>query len=740
MKHHLILTKSGSVVPDPPSLPESGLQLQLESLLISGLADNDPVDSWDDDENSISATGSGDSRPLYIADAGEGVPAVRFDGVDDFLSMGNPFSIGDQMTIFVMLSRPNTISGGRQTVFGQQDAGGGFQLEVQNKQTQTIISGSFVSLSEDIEEAADDEVQLLMYSRSGAGSGTHQYRGNALNSDIVTDGVGSYSGDGIKEIGRRLASVQMFEGDIYAIVIYDRQLTAEEMAEVENYLGSRYQAHLGQHLVLEHQGTGALSTGGNKIQGVAVDNNGDFWTNHSENLPSRNFFRKWTETALDAYTIDDTYETTSDYPSGATQQNQISFKDGALWVGLNNWQTEPKLGWIQKYNLSGALQETYPTAANWNEGGAWRGDEFFVVNHDALTVHRYNSSFALQGVHSLPDMGVPYEDDLLAQGAIWFGNQLICPHHNGDGDSFIYIYKWTGSAFTEGSRIKVCVSANESIPDLGQGICWRDPVKTPELGDECFIARRLDTGDGELIRCKVGQRWGPSGIVPEGPPLATPENPTDANLVAWWPLDEASGTRADSHSGGHDLADDSSVGSGAGRLSDAAIFASASADSLSNGDAALRLNGATKFSLACWVKRNGGLYFPQFIAGNFTETAGYGLYKVDGKIGFYIWKSGQTTVALANKAMVDDQWYHVCGTWDAAGNQTLYIDGIAQNQTTQNDAFLPAASQEFRVGNVHYAASNRYWDGSIDEVSLWNDELTPGEVAWLVGLNGYGDL
>lgn len=61
------------------------------------------------------------------------------------------------------------------------------------------------------------------------------------------------------------------------------------------------------------------------------------------------------------------------------------------------------------------------------------------------------------------------------------------------------------------------------------------------------------------------------------------------NLVSWWDLEEASGTRADSH-GSNDLADNNTVGQRVGQVGDAADFVRANNEYLSQGNSGGSLN------------------------------------------------------------------------------------------------------------------------------------------------------
>ena len=81
-------------------------------------------------------------------------------------------------------------------------------------------------------------------------------------------------------------------------------------------------------------------------------------------------------------------------------------------------------------------------------------------------------------------------------------------------------------------------------------------------------------------------------------------------LVAYWPLDEASGTRADSHSNSLDLTDNNTVSQGTGHVyANAADFEEATREYLSR--ASTDLLQPLSFSISLWIK-------PEDLAGPVT--------------------------------------------------------------------------------------------------------------------------
>ena len=81
------------------------------------------------------------------------------------------------------------------------------------------------------------------------------------------------------------------------------------------------------------------------------------------------------------------------------------------------------------------------------------------------------------------------------------------------------------------------------------------------------------------------------------------------------------------------------------------------------------------------------------------------------------------------------RWYHVAVTFES-GNVKVYLDGAEKcsgNVGTSSVNFGVAHSDEsdgkprcFWIGYSY--ASDRYFDGQISEVRIWNKALTPEEI------------
>ena len=144
-----------------------------------------------------------------------------------------------------------------------------------------------------------------------------------------------------------------------------------------------------------------------------------------------------------------------------------------------------------------------------------------------------------------------------------------------------------------------------------------------------------------------------------------------------------------------------------------------------------------KFTLSAWV-------YPTAADGPIvtrtkqgaTEKEGYGLYLKDGKLQFNLvnrWLDDSTRVETA-RALKLNRWYHVAASYDGsrlAEGTAIYVNGKPSKLTyvvnELNQSF--GVKAPLRIGAVGNAPDR--FRGDIDEVRVYDRDLTPQEVAVL---------
>lgn len=215
-----------------------------------------------------------------------------------------------------------------------------------------------------------------------------------------------------------------------------------------------------------------------------------------------------------------------------------------------------------------------------------------------------------------------------------------------------------------------------------------------------------------------------------------PTSPGTTGLVAWWALDEASGDRADSHSGGYTLTDNNTVGAGTAHVgANAASFAAASSEYLStaNGSVLAAVAGSS-WTITGWanpVTVTGGAPLGTWDGG----FAGLALRLNTGGtansiVAQWINDAGGSVLAEAAVAQAAGTWAFFAVTYDAVANR-LYMrtNGTTSAGTVTSGTY--SAQAEFRLGDWGEPGPHSYYNGRLDEVAVWSRALSTDELDWL---------
>ena len=232
--------------------------------------------------------------------------------------------------------------------------------------------------------------------------------------------------------------------------------------------------------------------------------------------------------------------------------------------------------------------------------------------------------------------------------------------------------------------------------------------------------------------------------------IATAQNDFsgDGNAVALWDLEETSGDRFDSI-GTNTLTDNNTVGTDTVDYQEGGASADFEVDnsqSLSISDANLDSGFPLKsresngdISITFWYKKESNNSYAGLFSKWDTGAGARSFYIRDHstKLDFYIGTNSGTGYELLNNSLSTSagRWYHVGATFnnttkawklrvwdDTAGSVALDTGGTAAN----NIAITSAA---VGIGASHNSGTpERYFDGLIDEVVVFSDILTTGEI------------
>ena len=253
-------------------------------------------------------------------------------------------------------------------------------------------------------------------------------------------------------------------------------------------------------------------------------------------------------------------------------------------------------------------------------------------------------------------------------------------------------------------------SYESTIKDAGSSIPWNNIAWTPQ---QPFYKQLPDNGTSE-----------------SGYPSGNINMTSNSGL---WHLNESSGTINDSSGNGNN-GTNSGANYGAVGQFDTALDFNGTGDII-HGPPSNDITGDNlqTITFSAWVKHthsgdNG------YIASLKRSASPSTLISLDagnggaGNLGFLTRNNANTNHSWLNHSggYNDGEWHHLVGVVDGLSRQ-LYIDGVLRNSDNQGMQDVTGNIAEFTIGGFH-DGWNLYFDGTIDEVSIWNRALSGPEI------------
>lgn len=212
-----------------PQIPVVGIPSDLTGLTLwlkadaLGLSNNDPVASWTDSSgNANHATqGTAGSRPVFKTGILNGLPVVRFDAADDALT--TPLVVASPFSIFVVYDRAPD-SGNRRAINGSNN-----YLIGPRSGNHQLYNGAFI-----VGPAVVDDTFVYAAALTDGGGTTFRVDGSVIGTNANTLGPGTL---GLAAGG---ANIELLNGDIAEVIVYDHLLDGGDTAFVENYITTKY--------------------------------------------------------------------------------------------------------------------------------------------------------------------------------------------------------------------------------------------------------------------------------------------------------------------------------------------------------------------------------------------------------------------------------------------------------------------------------------------------------------------
>ncbi|MEQ1552858.1 MAG: LamG domain-containing protein [Ferruginibacter sp.] len=140
-------------------------------------------------------------------------------------------------------------------------------------------------------------------------------------------------------------------------------------------------------------------------------------------------------------------------------------------------------------------------------------------------------------------------------------------------------------------------------------------------------------------------------------------------------------------------------------------------------------------TVTAWVNITANVNFGGIVANayeNGLDEAGFHLHTNAGtnNVEFGVATTNNTFGDFMPTAPVPlNKWTHIAGTYDGTAVR-LYINGrlIASRAATGDIDWITSNPTKYSIGNYTYNNVNSFFNGKIDEVSVWSKALTEGEI------------
>ena len=231
------------------ALPTQNMALRYDAAAAAKqYGDGAAVVWWQDlSSHGADARGSEGTAPTMVSRAGDGTPALRFDGVDDYLQLPPGFAdFTEGLSLYVVMrasahephfrvlalgnspDRQGVVLGGSESKDGIEYATSDSAGQTSPVTADDITSDEMALYSVLQEPGAPDTVSFAELARNGTALfGKNVFVPPVLRRDSNFVGKGDGRGG-------------FFRGDIAEVVVYDRMLTPDEQASVYRYFAEKY--------------------------------------------------------------------------------------------------------------------------------------------------------------------------------------------------------------------------------------------------------------------------------------------------------------------------------------------------------------------------------------------------------------------------------------------------------------------------------------------------------------------
>lgn len=210
-------------------------------------ASGSPVSSWvskDPSTNVFSATqATATNQPLYIANLNNGLGAVRFDGVNDYMKLnGQPVTNKDARTIFIV-GKTSAASGGGPLMCLQDNLSGNGGRYIINTDTLNIgINNGSITWGGKTAYSSTNKPHIMIFNNASNSNitATNAWMDGVSLTSTASTSMNISTNDGNLLLGSTWDQGSVLKGDLSEILIYNVVLTEKERLEIEKYLAFKW--------------------------------------------------------------------------------------------------------------------------------------------------------------------------------------------------------------------------------------------------------------------------------------------------------------------------------------------------------------------------------------------------------------------------------------------------------------------------------------------------------------------
>jgi hypothetical protein len=211
------------------------------------------------------------------------------------------------------------------------------------------------------------------------------------------------------------------------------------------------------------------------------------------------------------------------------------------------------------------------------------------------------------------------------------------------------------------------------------------------------------------------------------------------DLVGYWKFDDGTGVSVSDSTGNNDATfygesfNDGTINGASwasGKYGSGLSFDGVDDYVDAGDDASLDITGSLTVEL--WAKLNSHSSTTELdYAGKYRGVGdrSWALYigRTDNLTTFGVWNaSDNAAIATSDSILSANAWQHLVGVFDSnSGEVALYVDGVKQSTTGTLKGTINSTSINVKIGKTD---ANYYFNGSIDEVRIYNKALTQAEI------------